>query len=387
MLTMCLLFVDVNAQELDANAILRRHLIEMTSHKSIKYNIHYRMKYASRDDTAEYFATCYLFRDQSDTVIGGKYYVEYYKNGKLNGRRAYSNNTSFFINDSARKVEAFRSPEDRDPLHGNTADYVILERFFRDTVWMNPLDSSYKHTILNDTVIGSRPVCHIRTIGTVDQYSSGSITDSYFDKELGIKIGSKYTVEFMGGVQYNYFKLDSVIFDRFDTSMISNNYPKDYSFELFKPKPELPLLTKGTIAPDIVGVRFPTGDTVRLSDYKGKLVLLDFFYTTCFPCIQAIPHLQATYEKYKDSGVVVLGIDPFEKLGKDKKKLTKFFDREKVTYPIILVEESIGDDYHVEGYPTMYIVDKSGKIVHSSVGYGFGAEFIWENQLLKEIRK
>lgn len=353
----------------------------------MRYNIHYKMKYASREDTAEYFATCYFFRDQADTVLGGKYYVEYFRNGKLSGRRSYSDGISYFIDDSAKKILAFHSPEDRDPFRGNTADYVILERFFQDTAWNSPFDSSYKHVTLNDTTIGYRPVYHVRSTGVGSSYSSGSVTDSYIDKEIGIKIVSESTVGFMGGVQYNYFKLDSVIFDGFDTSIISSNYPREYSFELFKPKPELPLLSKGIVAPGLVGVQFPSGDTVRLSDHKGKLVLLDFFYTTCFPCVQAIPHLQATYEKYKDSGVVVLGIDPYESLEKDKNKLTKFFDKERVTYPIILTQHTAGDDYHIEGYPTMYIVDRTGKIIHSSVGYGEGAESVWEDILSKAIRE
>jgi peroxiredoxin len=199
-------------------------------------------------------------------------------------------------------------------------------------------------------------------------------------------IGSTFTVEFNGGIQYNYFFIDSVEFDSFDEAFIDSKYPKEYSVKPYSPQPKLPLLSNGTNAPDIIGVKYPTGDTVRLSDYKGKLVLLDFFYTTCFPCIQAIPHLQATYEKYKDSGVVVLGIDPLEYLETDKKKLDKFFERIQVDYPIVLAY-SAGDDYHVNGYPTMYIIDKTGKIIHSSVGYGEKAELVWEEMLSKVLRE
>ena len=73
------------------------------------------------------------------------------------------------------------------------------------------------------------------------------------------------------------------------------------------PEPEAPVLQPGALAPDFVS-RDASGKAVRISDFKGKVVILDFWATWCGPCQASMPHTQTLAKNFKDQGVVVLAV-------------------------------------------------------------------------------
>jgi thiol-disulfide isomerase/thioredoxin len=123
------------------------------------------------------------------------------------------------------------------------------------------------------------------------------------------------------------------------------------------------LLAVGTIAPEWE-LQNSENKKRKLSDFKGKIVVMDFWATWCAPCIQSQPKLQAIHEKYKD--VVVLGMDFNDK---PNVELNKYKLRKNLSYEMILNAEKIGAFYKVVGLPTVYVIDKAGKIIYASLGY------------------
>jgi thiol-disulfide isomerase/thioredoxin len=96
--------------------------------------------------------------------------------------------------------------------------------------------------------------------------------------------------------------------------------------------PKIAELLTDTIAP---GWTLKTLDSknISLSDFKGKLVLIDFFYKDCPPCRRAIPILQTLHEKYKSNGLNVIGIDPFDE---ESNVVKHFISETGITYPVVL---------------------------------------------------
>lgn len=129
---------------------------------------------------------------------------------------------------------------------------------------------------------------------------------------------------------------------------------------------KLALLEKNSSAPDW-HLPTVTGEKISLSGFKGKLVLIDFFYKNCYSCMKAIPALDSLYVKYKNNGLQVIGIDPEDSLNK---AIKHFISKSGIDYPVVFAEtKKAAKDYRVAAYPTTYLIDKNGKIIYGSLGF------------------
>ena len=104
----------------------------------------------------------------------------------------------------------------------------------------------------------------------------------------------------------------------------------------------------------------------RLSEYRGKVVLINFWASWCRECMGEMPSLNSLYEKFKNKDVVVLGVSTDSNYEDIKKSL----GRTRVTYPVLIDRkgEVFENKYAVMGLPTTVIVDKKGYIAGKILG-------------------
>ena len=101
------------------------------------------------------------------------------------------------------------------------------------------------------------------------------------------------------------------------------------------------------------------GGEVKLADYKGKVILLNVWATWCGPCEQEIPELVETYSKYKDQGVVVLGLS----LDDPPETLRAYAPKKQMNYPILLWQDAFDDAYGpIVGVPITFFIGRDGTI-------------------------
>ena len=112
---------------------------------------------------------------------------------------------------------------------------------------------------------------------------------------------------------------------------------------------------------------------ITLNQLKGKVILLEFTATWCPHCFEAAEMMKSLNERFKDNANVVL-LSVFSSSPDDKDKIQKFAEKWKITNKVLYNAKMIGDTYHVDGYPTFFIIDSSGKIVKQYLGYGEGIE-------------
>ncbi len=125
------------------------------------------------------------------------------------------------------------------------------------------------------------------------------------------------------------------------------------------------LLGKSTVAPDFT-LETLDGKNMRLSDLRGKAVLLNFWATWCGPCKIETPWLVELQKEYGSRGLQVLGV-AMDDSGKDD--IEKFAKDMGVNYPVLLGKEAVGDAYGgVPALPESFFIGRNGKIVDRIIG-------------------
>ena len=137
----------------------------------------------------------------------------------------------------------------------------------------------------------------------------------------------------------------------------------------------------GEPAPDFE-IELIDGEIVTLSDYRGEVVLLNFWGTWCPPCRAEMPALQRAWEEYKDRGVVFLGAAIYD----EKADVEKFAEAFGITYPLgIDLAGDLTVDFKVTQFPTTFLIDREGNEVRrivNQVNEGFLRIFL--NGMLKD---
>jgi len=115
-----------------------------------------------------------------------------------------------------------------------------------------------------------------------------------------------------------------------------------------------PLL--GSPAPEIV-LKDLQGHEVRLSDLRGKIVLLNFWATWCKPCKEEMPAMQASYDKLRDQGFVVLAVNELE----DVEKVAEHIRTHGHTFLVVMDHDNrVANQYGVVGLPASFLIDRQG---------------------------
>jgi thiol-disulfide isomerase/thioredoxin len=140
-----------------------------------------------------------------------------------------------------------------------------------------------------------------------------------------------------------------------------------------RPKAQMQIADAGTSAPDFAGINnWLNSAPLTIASLRGKVVLIDFWTYGCINCVRTLPHVTQLYAKYKDKGLVVVGVHtpefPFERSTGNVQAALK---RHGINYPVAQDNESVTwNAYRNQYWPAQYIVDRAGKIVFTHAGEG-----------------
>lgn len=134
----------------------------------------------------------------------------------------------------------------------------------------------------------------------------------------------------------------------------------------------------GQKAPDFV-LKSATGENLRLSEYRGDVVMINFWATWCGPCRQEMPLLDELYGRYQRVGFSLLGVN----IDDDMSRAMDMVRELGVTFPVLFDEKKeVSKLYQVEAMPVTVLLDREGTVRHVHHGYKPG----YEQKYLDEIR-
>jgi thiol-disulfide isomerase/thioredoxin len=122
-------------------------------------------------------------------------------------------------------------------------------------------------------------------------------------------------------------------------------------------------LKKGQPAPPIKVVTL-SGQSVSLANYRGYVLVLDFFASWCHPCINSIPHLIDINQRYGSQGLQILGLS----LDEDRDELVDFIRPKKVNYPVAPADEELQIRYGLRSIPMIVLINKKGIVADIFLG-------------------
>ncbi|NCF13824.1 MAG: redoxin domain-containing protein [Gammaproteobacteria bacterium] len=135
---------------------------------------------------------------------------------------------------------------------------------------------------------------------------------------------------------------------------------------------------EGQPAPDFA-LKSSTGENLRLSEYRGDVVMINFWATWCGPCRQEMPLLDALYARYERVGFNLLGVN----IDDDSRRAMQMIEELGVSFPVLFdARKEVSELYEVNAMPVTVIVDREGNVRYIHQGYKPG----YEDKYLDQVR-
>jgi thiol-disulfide isomerase/thioredoxin len=353
----CLMLASLAASAQDAKAILKKSFERCQSVQNGYYEMDEYMKFMSGMDTSKTSFNCYFKKLDNDSIYGSSFHYQEFRKGEYVGDVLYTGDdfVTAYIKDSIATIQSktLWAEDMKSAAH----DYTFYSPLTEKESYPLPMDSAYTHDrytfkFAGEETVGKFLCYHIQVNLKPQNDSEGMMKILKIEQHFWVNKADYIPVQFSNTFeaavnkdtmyQYQLNVLTKYEINNLkDENILTLNSIPAY----FKVKDYVPFTTaeplKDTLAPNW---ELPSlnNEKISLNSLQGQVVLVDFFYKACYPCMQALPALQALHEKYKDKGLKVIGIDPYDKKADD---LTSFLSKRSVTYTVLLGDKNVETDY------------------------------------------
>ena len=355
---------------------LEKLISDLNQKSSISYDLDYKIKYFDFTDTTSISAKTIIIKEKSDSLFGG--YIWYSRKDSIKDYIKYYDLNSFYIINNKHKEVIRYNPKKPIPYgFTNNFDGKLLKTYFLQDSSLKKLiqDSIYKSTVTDKNGLLKLKILYPDEDEIINQEKE--IT---FDKLSNAVKQIIFRAELDSLQEYNEWNLSNIKFDYVKANDLDKKFraiTEDYKFieyEAISKKDNLPLANGQEVEAFKGQYLAQSKSEFELANFKDHIIILDFWYRTCPPCIKSIPQLNNIYSNYKSKGVKVFGLNDIDTDSISKKLLVPFRHKENIKYPIVLIDKSVAKKYKVKGYPTLYVINKNQKVVYSKLGYSENLE-------------
>lgn len=293
--------------------------------------------------------------DPADSIFGCRFFAEPEGGGSAS---IYDGQYSFFIDHTKKEYTKYSNPDLLDAITGYPGGQLFCKDMIR-------IDTS---TAIGFRLYEDEQHYYLRILlPDITRYDvikrSKELTIS---KKTYLPIAVRQHQETLGKVQDLYFSISGIHINEegiaFDFS--KERYPAEYKEEEQESNQKL-LALQGKKLPAFRLTGWD-GSTLLSDELKGKLVLLDFWEVWCGPCVASMPRVKELYEKYKSSGLEVIGIIHQTEHLKTARQL---IDKINPGFRMVLGNEQSKIDFSLQAVPLYILINRSGNIVMVSEGF------------------
>jgi len=350
----------------------RSFMSEAVSHLKEKQSIHYKINqkyyYLDAKDTAYTPCEVWIVRNDADSLRKGTVWANnYYRPYNM-----FLENGDFYLSIPPKKVTAFY-PQFKGGL---ISDVDAIDFFLKPKIFEKQLVDSKSLVKITDTIFQNNDCKKFYIQSSKRNKSKQSITyivskEHYMPLYTVLKTTTKeYTLfEELTFSDFAFNQVNAEELHKTQKKIISENPIEDQEASSETSKLE-GMLHIGDKAPLFEGRFYSEDENFKLEDYIGKhVIIVDFWYTHCPPCVRAIPSLMSLYEENKDKGLKIFGLNSVDNQPRSLKNLDKFLSKRTINYDIVMIESEVDMNYKIKQYPTLYIIDKNGDIAFVELGY------------------
>ncbi|HOW31602.1 MAG TPA: TlpA disulfide reductase family protein [Bacteroidales bacterium] len=351
--------------------ILRKLITESTKINSVSYKVDYRFKYLSEDDTIHLQADCKLQKAPDDSLFGAMLLINRYDSIV----KYYDLRSIYSVNHNTKTIIEYPNPtEQKWALKSDLTADLIKTYYINPSVLLEKIEDSVNKVEFSDTVFQTASYWTISIFYPDEQLFKDNWEQIWINKSNKLITKRIWQIKFQNNIQYAEWNLTEINFEDISSSELEKRfkaYKGQYKHEVYYEQTSTvpPMLSEDEIAPDFNGQFYPDYKRFKLSDLKDNVVLLDFFYMACYPCILAISELRELQIEYENLGLKIIGINRIDNSEKGFKKLPDFINANKINYPIVFVNKEVPALYNVQAYPSFFVINKKGEIIYSQQGY------------------
>ena len=366
-----------NSQNNDWQSIIKLSSEKLSSSKSLSYQAEYKIKYLDNSDTTNFpKLKYYVLKKPSDSILNFLVKINLidYKQEKV-----YDGNNNFYTILHHEKAIEYLSIE-------SFGKSIVKNNIFSDAI-PKFLTTGFENILKRQDInVSINEITDVNTLAWKIEFNFPTDEENtlfkkiiYIDKKTKLPYRLEGYGEFMGlqqqysSLEISNLKLDIGISE--DFFQLGDNL-KEYSRKIITKESIANRVNNNKVSTDTITnfIGFETinsiGEKNKIEStfYNDKLVLIDFWYLGCAPCLKAMPKLNELYRKYSGDGFIVLGLNPIDSPVEKEKIINQFLTKLKVDYTNMYVTKETMKTYNVSSFPSVFLF-KNGKIIYSKIGY------------------
>jgi peroxiredoxin len=332
-----------------------------------KFDVIFRFKSLTSDDTISVSGTCFFYKkDERNPIADFVIFQDAEPSMIYNGGKFFE---LFPIEEKANITEIYNG-ELSNVLRGNIKMQLVVPTLLST---VNPfLRQEYDENTQAKYFESNGYYEIIRREPDINNVVADPVTRIIIDSQTFLPAKIINDLDFQNMHQYSEY-IFSLIINLGDTANANLKLDTLLAHYLLKENRndevviEPSSLKEGDSLPDFQ-INYLNKLSFNINQIQAELVLIDFWYKACYPCLLASKCIESVYKDFEENKVSVIGINSYDK---DINSLKSFLQKRGVTYPIALDStKSTAKKFNVTGYPSIFLLDmKSKKVLYSAVGY------------------